>query len=161
MSLQHKRDNLRPNKHKEIKPVNLKGNKSWIVTERTNAEAEAPILWPPDAKNWLTGKDPDAGKDWRQEEIGTTEDEMAGWYHKLDGHVWASSGSWWWTGKPGVLQSVGFQKVRHNWVTELHWNVKRKRMKLIKANEDKMPSEEKGLFYPWDILYKPHGNHKT
>ena len=66
---------------KEIKPVNPKGNQSWIFTGRT--EAEAPILWPPDAKNWLTGKDPDAGKDWRQEEKGTTEDEMAGWHHWL------------------------------------------------------------------------------
>ena len=66
---------------KEIKPVNPKGNQSWIFTGRT--EAEAPILWPPDAKNWLTGKDPDAGKDWRQEEKGMTEDETAGWHHWL------------------------------------------------------------------------------
>ena len=71
---------------KEIKPVNLKGNQSWRSVERTDAEAEAPILWPPDAKNWLTGKDPDAGKDWRQEEKGMTEDEMVGWHHWLDGH---------------------------------------------------------------------------
>ena len=61
---------------KEIKPVNLKGNQSWIFIGRTDAEAEAPIHWPPDVKNWLIGKDPDAGKDWRQEEKGTTEDEM-------------------------------------------------------------------------------------
>ena len=71
---------------KDIKPVDPKGNQSWIVTGRTDAEAEAPILWPPDAKNWLIGKDPDAGKDWRQEEKGTTEDEMAGWHHWLNGH---------------------------------------------------------------------------
>ena len=64
----------------------LKEIKSWIFTGRTNAEAEAPILWPPDVKNWLTGKDPDAGKDWRQEETGTTENEMVGWPHLLDGH---------------------------------------------------------------------------
>ena len=62
---------------KEIKPVNPKGNQSWIFIGRTDAEAEAPILWPPDAKNWLIKKDPHAGKDWRQEEKGTTEDEMA------------------------------------------------------------------------------------
>ena len=61
---------------KEIQPVHLKGNQSWIFIGRTNAEAEAPILWPPDAKSWLIGEDPDAGKDWRQEEKGTTEDEM-------------------------------------------------------------------------------------
>ena len=66
---------------KEIKPVNFKGNQPWIFTEGTDAEAEAPILWPPDVKNWFTGKDPNAGKDWRQEEKGTTEDEMAIWYH--------------------------------------------------------------------------------
>ena len=71
---------------KEIKPVNPKGNQSWIFIGRTKAEAEAPILWPPDAKNWLVGKDPDAGKDWRQEEKGMTEDEMVGWHHWLDGH---------------------------------------------------------------------------
>ena len=71
---------------KEIQPVNLKGNQSWIFIGRTDAEAEAPILWPPDAKNWLLGKDPNAGKDWRQEEKRTTEDEMVGWHHRLDGH---------------------------------------------------------------------------
>ena len=71
---------------KEIKPVNSKGNQSWIFTGRTDAEAETLILWPPDAKNWLTRKDPDAGKDWRQEEKGITEDEMVGWHHWLDGH---------------------------------------------------------------------------
>ena len=71
---------------KEIQPVNSKGNQSWIFIGRTNAEAEAPILWSPDAKNWLTGKDPDAGKDWRQEEKGITEDEMIGCHHRLNGH---------------------------------------------------------------------------
>ena len=69
---------------KKIKPVNSKGNKPWISTERTDAEAEAPILWPPDAKNWLIWKDPDARKDWRWEEKGTTEDEMVGWHHQLN-----------------------------------------------------------------------------
>ena len=101
---------------KEIQPVNPKGNWSWIFIGRTEAEAETPILWPPDAKNWLIGKDPDdAGKDWKQEEKGMTEDEMVGWHHWLNGHeFWVSSGSWWWTGKPGVLQSMGSQRVRHN-----------------------------------------------
>ena len=70
---------------KEIKPVNPKGNQSWIFIGRTVAEAEAPILWPPDAKNWLIGKDPDAGQDWRQVEKGTTEDEMVGWSHWISG----------------------------------------------------------------------------
>ena len=71
---------------KEIKPVNPKGNQSWISIGRTDAEAETPILWPPDAKNWLVGKDPNAAKDWRQEEKGMTDDETVGWHHRLDGH---------------------------------------------------------------------------
>ena len=71
---------------KESKPVNPKENQSWIFIGKANAEAEAPILWPLDAKNWLTGKDPDAGKDWRQEEKRITEDEMVGWHHWLKGH---------------------------------------------------------------------------
>ena len=71
---------------KEIKPVNPQGNQAWIFIGRTDAEAETPILWLSDVKNWLIGKDPDAGKDWRQEEKGTTEDEMVGWHHWLDGH---------------------------------------------------------------------------
>ena len=70
----------------EIKPVNPKGNLSWTFIGKTDTEAEAPILWPPDAKSWLIGKDPDAGKDRRQDEKWTTEDEMVGWYHWLDGH---------------------------------------------------------------------------
>ena len=71
---------------KEIQPVYSKGNQSWIFIGRTDAEAETPILWPPDEKNWLTGKDPDAGKNLGQEEKGTTGDEMVGWHHWLDGH---------------------------------------------------------------------------
>ena len=71
---------------KEIKPVNPKGNQSQIFFGRTDHEAEAPILWPPDENNWFIGKDPDAGKDWRQEEKGSTEDEMVGWLHWLNGH---------------------------------------------------------------------------
>ena len=71
---------------KEIKPVNAKGNQSWMFIGRTGAEAKAPVLWPPEAKSWLIGKDPDTGKDWRQEEKGMTEDEMVGWHHWLDGH---------------------------------------------------------------------------
>ena len=71
---------------KEIKPVNPKGNQSWIFIRRTDVEAETPILWSPDVKNWLLGKDPDAGKDWRQEEKSTTEDEMFGWHHWINGH---------------------------------------------------------------------------
>ena len=104
---------------KEIKPVNPKGNQSWIFIGRTDAEAGTPILWPPDMKNWLIGKDPDAGKDWRQKEKRTTEDEMVGWHHQLDGLEFELA--------PGVGDgqgslaccSMGLQRVGHNWVTEL------------------------------------------
>ena len=75
-----------PLESKEIKPVNPKGNQPWIFIGKTDAKVETPILWPPDAKNWLMGKDPDAGKDWRQEKKGATQGEMVGWHHQLDGH---------------------------------------------------------------------------
>ena len=71
---------------KEIQPVHPKGDQYWVFTGRTDVEAETSILWPPDVKNWLIGKDPDPGKDWRQEEKGKTEDEMVGWHHQLNGH---------------------------------------------------------------------------
>ena len=77
---------LSPLDCKEIKPVNPKGNQSWVFIWRTDAEAKAPILWLPDVTNWCIKKDPDAGKDWRQENKGTTEDEMVGWHHHLNGH---------------------------------------------------------------------------
>ena len=84
---------------KEIQPVHPKGNQSWIFFGRTDAGAEAPILWPPDVKNWLIRKNPDAGEDWGQEEKGTIEDEMVGWHHQLDGHGFG------WT--PGVGDGQG------------------------------------------------------
>ena len=166
---------------KEIQPVHPKGDQSWIFIGRTDAEAETPILWPPDGKSWLIWKDPDVGRDWGQEEKGMTEDEMAGWHHWLDGResewtpgvgdgqgglaccgpwghkeldtterlnnppvskgnpgmrpsssqsyrgldgwmasltrwtwVWVTSGSWWWTGRAGVLQFIGSQRVGHD-----------------------------------------------
>ena len=71
---------------KEIQPVHPEGDKSWVFIGRTDAEVETPVLWPPHAKCWLIGKDPDGGRDWGQEEKGMTEDEMAGWHHQLDGH---------------------------------------------------------------------------
>ena len=106
---------------KEIKPVNPKGNQSWIFIGRTDSEAEAPILWPPDVKNRLLGEDPDAGQDWRQEEKGMTEDEMVGWHHWFDGHGFEQS--------PGVGDGQGslvccspwVYRVGHNWATELNW----------------------------------------
>ena len=108
---------------KEIQPVYPKGNQSWIFIGRTDAEAETPILWPRDAKNWLTKRDPDAGKGWRQEEKGGWENGWDGWMVSLTWctWVWVSSRSWWWTGKPGVLQSMVLQRVRDDWETELNW----------------------------------------
>ena len=100
---------------KEIKPVNLKGYQSWIFIGRSDAEAEAPVLWPPDVKSQLTGKDPDDGKDRRWEEKGTTEDEMVGWPHRLNRHEF---GRQWRIGKPGVLQSMGLQSIRHDLATK-------------------------------------------
>ena len=84
---------------KEIKPVNPKGNQPWIFIERTDAKAETATLWSPDVKNWLIGKDPDAGKDWRQEEKGVTEDEMVGWHHQLEWHEFEQA--------PGVSDGHG------------------------------------------------------
>ena len=104
---------------KEIQPVHLKGNQSWVFIGRTDVEAETPILCPPDAKSWLIWKDPDAGKDWGQEEKGTTEDEMVSptqWTW-----VWVDSRSWWWIGRPGVLWFMGSQRIGHDWGTELNW----------------------------------------
>ena len=109
---------------KEIQAVHPKGDKSWVFIGRTDIEAETPILWPPDLKSWVIWKDPDAGKDWRREEKGTIEDEM-GWMTSLTQWtwVWVNSGSWWWTGRPGMLQSTGLQRVRHDWATELNWSI--------------------------------------
>ena len=103
---------------KEIQPVHPKENQSSIVIGSADAEAKAPMFWPPDAKNWFTGKDPDVVKDWRQEEKGMTEDEMVGRSQQWT-WVWGNSGSWLWMGKPSVLQSMGSQRVRHDWATEL------------------------------------------
>ena len=108
---------------KEIQPVHPEGDESWVFIGRTDAETETPILWPPDKKSWLLWKDPDAGKDWGQEEKGTTEDEMVGASLTQWTWVWVNSRSWWWTRRPGVLWFMGLQKVGHDWVTELNWRL--------------------------------------
>ena len=94
---------------KEIKPLNPKVNQPWTFVRKTDAEAEAeaPVVWPPDGKSWLNGKDPDAEEDWRQEEKGTTEDEMVGWHHRLDGHAFG------WT--PGVGDGQGGMVCYSSW----------------------------------------------
>ena len=103
---------------KEIQPVHSKGDQSWVFFGRNDAKAETPILCPPHVKSWLIGKDSDAGRGCGPEK-GMTEDEMAGWHHRLNGRVWVDSGSWWWTGRPGVLWFMGLQRVGHDWATEL------------------------------------------
>ena len=107
---------------KEIQPVHPKGDQSWVFIGRTDVEAETPILWPPDAMSWLIWEDPDVGKDWGQEEKGTTEDEMVGWMASPTQWtwVWVTSRSWWWTGRPGMLRFMGSQRVGHEWATELN-----------------------------------------
>ena len=108
---------------KEIQPVHSKRDQSWVITGRTDVEAETPILWPPDVKSWLIWKDPDAGKDWRWEK-GMTEDEMVGWHHRLEAHEFGwTPGVDDGTGRPGVLRFMGWQRVRHDWVTELNWTL--------------------------------------
>ena len=107
---------------KDIQPVHPKRNQPWIFIGRTDSEAETPILWPPDAKNWLIGKDPDAGKDWRHEEKGMTEDEMIGWHHRFNGHGFG------WT--PGVGEGQGGlaycspRGLKELDTTELNWTLK-------------------------------------
>ena len=106
---------------KEIQSVHPKGNQSWIFIGRTDAEAESPILWPPDAKNWHIWEDPDTGTDWRREEKGTTKDEIVGWHHQLNGREFEQA--------PGVGDGQGSLaccspwgcRVRHDWATELNW----------------------------------------
>ena len=109
---------------KETQPVHPKGDQSWKdqFIGRTDVEAETLILWPLGVKSWFIWKDLDAGKDWGQAEMGTTEDEVVGWHHRLKWTwVWVNSGSWWWTGRPGVLRFMGSQRVRHDLATELNW----------------------------------------
>ena len=104
---------------KDMKPVHPKGNQPWIFIGRTDAEPEAPVLWPPDEKSWLTGKDLHAGKDWREKEKGMT--GWDGWMPSLLTQwtwIWSNSGRLWRTEKPGVLQSMESQRIRHNLETE-------------------------------------------
>ena len=113
-----------PLHHKEIQTVHPRGNQSWIFIGRTDVEAETPILWPLDAKNWLLGKDSDAGKDWRREEKGTTEDEMVGWHYQLNGHEFELASGLvkdreaWRTAVHGVAKSWTWLS---KWIEQGHW----------------------------------------
>ena len=104
---------------KETQPVHPKGDQSWVLIGKTDVEAQTSILWPPDAETWLIWKDPDAVKDWGQEEKGTTEDEMVGCHYRLKGHEFEQApGDGEGQGRPGVLQSMGLQRVGHDWASE-------------------------------------------
>ena len=144
---------------KEIQPVHPKGDQSWVFTGRTDVEAETPILSLPDAKSWLIWEDPDAGKDWRQDEKGMTDDEMVGWHHWLNGHGFG------WT--PGVGDGKGGLACCSSWgckeldtteqlnLTELNWGVGRIREKAITGGEAKWSqTDTKWMFggWCWDVL---------
>ena len=105
---------------KEVQPVHPKGDQSWVFIGRTDAKAETPILWPPHAKSWLIGKDPDAGRDRGQEEKGMTEDGLMASQTRWT-WVWVNSRCWLWTGRPSVLRFMGSRRVGHDWATELNW----------------------------------------
>ena len=132
---------------KEIKPVNPKGNQSWIFIGRTEAEAETPKLWPPDVKNWLSEKDPDAVKGWRQEEKRATEDEMVWWHHRLHGDefeqalgVGDGQGSL-------VCCSPWVCRVGQDWATELNWRMTG--MKQPCKDQKSFPIEEISVCFRW------------
>ena len=113
--------------------------KDWCGTE-------TPIIWPSDAKSQLIWKDPDSGKDWGQEEKGTTEDEMIGWHQRT--WIWVGSGSWWWTGRPGMVWSMWSQRVGHHWAAELNWRIER--MQSLRVGNNRH-SKQSGhiLHFPW------------
>ena len=140
---------------KELKPVNPQGNQSWICIGRTDAEAETPILWPPDAKNWTIGKHPDAGKDWNQEK-GTTEGEMVGWHPWLDGHEFKEArGAGDGQGNL-VCCSPWACRVGHDWTTELNC-VFSFGFRLPVCNP--LPTLEQGAWF-FNPIHPPHSwNH--
>ena len=125
---------------KQIKPVDPKGNQPWIFIGRT--DAEAPILWSPGVRNWLISKDPDAEKDWKQEEKGTTEDKIVGSCHQLNRHEFASSVRWCRTGKTGVLHPRGSQRVGCDWATEQRVPLKMRYMNVIIMHWHPSPKED-------------------
>ena len=137
---------------KEIQPVNPKGNQFWVFSGRTDAEAEAPIFWSPDAKNWLVWQDPDAGKDWRLKEKSLDDWGWDGWMASSTWWTWdwAIFGSWWWTGKTGKLQSMGHKELdmteQLNW-TELKRNMTWRRI-MINWNPWGWAKDYVGLLWP-------------
>ena len=121
---------------KQIQLVHPKGDQSWVFIGRTDVEAETPTLWPPDAKSWLIGKDPDAGNDWGQEEKGTTEEEMAGWHHRLDAHEFG------WTpgvsdGQGGLVCSESWGHIESDMTERMNWTELNQIILTISVNVEK------------------------
>ena len=110
---------------KDIQSVHPKGDQSWVFIGRTEAEAETTVLWPPHVKSWLIWKDPYDGKDWVRAEGEGDDRGWDGWMASPTQWVWLDSGSWWWTGRPGMLWFMGSKRVGHDWVTELNWILSR------------------------------------
>ena len=138
-----------PLDYKEIKQVSPRANQSWIFIGRTDAEVEAPMLWPPGAKNWLIGKDPDARKDWMWEEKGTVTDEMVGWNTNSIDMSLASYQSWWWTGRSGMLHSMGSKEFD---TTEwLNWAEVEEQEETSAGNGKNWPILNKGSILGWLI----------
>ena len=131
---------------REIQPVHPKGDQSWVFIGRTDAEAEAPILWPPHSKSWLTEKDADAGERLR----AGGEGDVRGWDGWMASPtqwtwIWVSFGSWWWTGRPVLPQFMGSQRVRHDWATELNRTEAGTFTKLTKCTSNALPQH--GVLY--------------
>ena len=133
---------------KEMQPVYPKRDQSWLFIGRTDAKAETPILWPPDGKSWLIWKDPDAGKDWRQEK-GMTKDEMAGWHHWLNGRESE------WSPGVGMLRFMGSQRVGYDWVTELSWTECISRELKILSPHLALHNSSISLFLRYILFNKP------
>ena len=146
---------------KEIQPVHPKGDQSWVFIGRTDAEAETPILWPPHAKSWLIGKD----WCWERLKAGGEWDDR-GWDAWMASPtrwtwVWVDSGRWWWTGRPGVLQFMGSQRVGHDWVTELNWSPKaREPRKYIQLHRTQSRAEEGREWMGWQRMNGLRGNNQ-
>ena len=148
---------------KGIPPVHPKGDQSWVFIGRTDAEAETAILWPPDGKNWVIGKDPDAGKDWRWKEKGTTEDEMVGWHHRLNGHEFEQAPgvgdgqgglaccSPWGCKEPGTTEPLNWTEITYNIVLILILDVQHTDLIYVYIEKD---DHSKSSWHPSPHLVK-------